>query len=98
MMQPSQLGAERGIPGHDCEATETEGKKSEIEHDGALLCLDRTTMRAVGINSRCGRWPANIRKKYYSVPQQLTPLAVAKDQAEQHFSVRNPRPCCVTRG
>jgi hypothetical protein len=41
MMRPSQLGAERGIPGHDGEAAKTECKKDKIEHSGVLLCLDR---------------------------------------------------------
>ncbi len=53
MMQPSQLGAERGIPGHHGEATETEGEEGEIEHDGALLFIDTRSMRTMDIKSRC---------------------------------------------
>jgi hypothetical protein len=61
MVRPSQLGAERGIPSHDGEAAETEGKKDEIEHDGALLDLDRRSMRAIDIKYRCGTTRRDIK-------------------------------------
>jgi hypothetical protein len=61
MVRPSQLGAKGGVPGHHGEAAETEGKKDEIEHDGALLFIDRSSMRAIDIKSRCGTSSRNIK-------------------------------------
>jgi hypothetical protein len=61
MVRPSQLGAERGVPGHHGEAAETEGKKDEIEHDAALLFIDRRSMRAIDIKYRCGTTGLDVK-------------------------------------
>jgi hypothetical protein len=62
MVRPSQSGAERGIPSHDGEAAETEGKKDEIQHDGALLFIDKRSMRAIEIKSQCGTTRLDVKK------------------------------------